>query len=241
MRPPTEKTARAGEIAGSFFERGDAVAPGNASGTMNTAFWAVRKGAAVLVGAMLLAIAPALAEGARPSAPEASLFISEMGDRALAVLADEKLSNEGRTTSLTSMLDEDFELDAIARFVVGDAWSSATPEQQTAYRELFRAYVAQKYSAMFGSYSGQRFVVSRAEDVGERDVMVTGEIVKDGESAVQTDWRVRTFEGALKIVDVKVAGVSMLASQRAEFTSVIRERGFDGLLEMLRNMTSGTP
>jgi phospholipid transport system substrate-binding protein len=217
------------------------VAPGNASGTMNTAFWAVRKGAAMVLGAMLLATAPASAEGVRPAAPEASLFVSEMGDRALAVLADDTQSIESRTTSLTTLLDRDFELDAIAKFVVGDAWTSATPQQQDAYRALFRAYVAQKYSALFGSYSGQRFVVSGTEDVGERDVMVTGEIVKEGESPVQTDWRVRTFEGALKIVDVKVAGVSMLASQRAEFTSVIRERGFDGLLEMLRNMTGGTP
>jgi phospholipid transport system substrate-binding protein len=208
---------------------------------MNTAFSAVRKGAALLLGAMLLVIAPASAESVRPSAPEASLFVSQMGDRALAVLADQNLSTENRSTSLRTLLDKDFELDAIAKFVVGDAWGSATPEQQDAYKMLFRAYVVEKYSAMFGSYSGQRFVVSRAEDVGDRDVMVTGEIVKDGESAVQTDWRVRTYEGALKIVDVKVAGVSMLASQRAEFTSVIREQGFDGLLQMLQNMTSGTP
>jgi phospholipid transport system substrate-binding protein len=208
---------------------------------MNTALSAVRRVTAVFLGVALLSVASASAEGVRPTAPEASLFISEMGDRALAVLADPKLSPESRTSSFNNLLADEFELDAIAKFVVGDAWNSATAEQQTTYRELFRAFIVQKYSAMFGDYSGQRFVVSNATDAGERDVIVTSEIVKDGESSVQTDWRVRGYEGAMKIVDVKVAGVSMLSSQRAEFTSVIRERGFDGLIEMLRNMTSGTP
>jgi phospholipid transport system substrate-binding protein len=225
----------------SFLLRGDAVAPGKASGTMNTARSAVSRVTAVLIGAAFISIASASAESARPTAPEASLFVSEMGDRALAVIADSSLSPESRTSSLSTLLDQDFELDAIAKFVVGDAWASATPEQQSTYRTLFRAYVVQKYAAVFGSYSGQRLIVSNAADAGEHDVVVSSAIVKDGETPVQTDWRVRAYEGALKIIDVKVEGVSMLTSQRAEFTAVIRERGFDGLIEMLQNMSGGTP
>ena len=76
---------------------------------------------------------------------------------------------------------------------------------------------------------------------GERDVVVSSEIVKDGATGLRTDWRVRTYEGVLKIIDVNIQGVSMLTSQREEFRAVIRQKGFDGLIEMLKDLTAEKP
>ena len=47
----------------------------------------------------------------------------------------------------------------------------------------------------------------------------------------------RLIKGQHKIVDVVVEGISMAATQRQEFASVIRSRGLDGLMEILRAKT----
>ena len=219
---------------------GIAVAPGNASGTMNTALSAVRKAAAVFVSMGMLSIAVWAGE-VRPSATQATEFVAGLGDEAISAIANKSASAEAKKESLATVLERGFELDAIGKFVAGNAWANATPEQQTAYLSLFRSFVLQKYAAIFGDYSGQKFVVSNAVDSGERDVVVSSEIVKDGAPSVHTDWRVRAYEGALKIIDVNVQGVSMLTSQREEFRAVIRQKGFDGLIEMLKEMTAETP
>ena len=39
----------------------------------------------------------------------------------------------------------------------------------------------------------------------------------------------------LKIIDVVVEGVSILVAQKAEFSSVLRQRGIDGLITILRS------
>ena len=49
------------------------------------------------------------------------------------------------------------------------------------------------------------------------------------------DWRVRRVINRFKIIDVVVEGVSMLVTQKAEFGAVIRERGVDGLINVLRS------
>ena len=44
-----------------------------------------------------------------------------------------------------------------------------------------------------------------------------------------------------KIVDVMVAGVSMVVTQRSEFGAVIQRQGVDGLIESLRMQVSKIP
>ena len=48
------------------------------------------------------------------------------------------------------------------------------------------------------------------------------------------DWRVRKFKSGYKVVDVVIEGVSMLSTQRAEFTAVLRKFGPDGLIDALQ-------
>jgi phospholipid transport system substrate-binding protein len=76
--------------------------------------------------------------------------------------------------------------------------------------------------------------------VGDRDVVVSTEISQASQQPVRADWRVRRYGNALKIIDIKVEGISMLTSQREEFTAVIQRNGFDGLLNLLRQQTEAS-
>jgi phospholipid transport system substrate-binding protein len=49
------------------------------------------------------------------------------------------------------------------------------------------------------------------------------------------DWRVRNIKDNYKIIDVVVEGVSMLVTQKAEFSAVLRQQGIDGLIGILRS------
>ena len=56
----------------------------------------------------------------------------------------------------------------------------------------------------------------------------------DGGQPIAVDYRVRQFDGAPKVVDVVVEGISMLNTHRVEFASVVNKRGFDGLVAELK-------
>ena len=52
---------------------------------------------------------------------------------------------------------------------------------------------------------------------------------------VKTDWRLRERDGAYKVFDVMVEGVSMAITLRSEYASVIRNAGgLGGLVELLK-------
>ena len=44
--------------------------------------------------------------------------------------------------------------------------------------------------------------------------------------------------GKLRIIDVMVEGISMAVTQRAEFRSVVRRHGIDGLIQILDAQSS---
>ena len=173
-----------------------------------------------------------------PASPQtASDMVQSLGDRALSILADKSKTAVDRRDLFHTLLRDNFDLPIIGRFVLGNYWHQATPEQQQEYLRLFESLVIGIYSDRFELYSGEKFrvVTSRAES--ERDFIVTSDIVHPNGTSIAVDWRLRAHEGQpVKIVDVSVEGVSMSVSQRSEFASVIQRAGgqIDGLLKILR-------
>jgi len=59
---------------------------------------------------------------------------------------------------------------------------------------------------------------------------------RGAQQPIRVDWRITFPDGRYKIIDIVVEGVSMVQTQRSEFSSVIRRSGgkVEGLLTALR-------
>ncbi|MBI1239784.1 MAG: hypothetical protein GC199_10645 [Alphaproteobacteria bacterium] len=197
-----------------------------------------RKAGVAVLAALILAAGlggqKAQAADTSLSAESATSFVSALAERAITTLSSTGSSESDRRTAFNALLEDGFELDVIARFVVGRYWAAATPDQQAEYLKLFKNFVLKKYTTLLSTYSGQRFELNRAIEVGARDVIVSTRIVGGGQDPIQADWRVRSYDGRLRIVDIKVEGISMLTSQREEFASILQRSGFTGLIDVLR-------
>jgi phospholipid transport system substrate-binding protein len=200
--------------------------------------------ALLLIGAATLLPAPAHAEQAPQAtsqdqalASPQGKFIQNLGDRAIAILADKTVGPEQRSNKFRDMLRETFDLQTIARFVLGQSWRVATPEQQKTYLDLFEALVVKTYSDRFALYTGEGFKVRSIHPEGDKDTVVNSDITHpDGSPPTTVDWRLRDKDGKLGIIDVVVEGVSMSVTQRQEYAAVIQRNGgnIDALLDMMR-------
>ncbi|NWH08266.1 MAG: ABC transporter substrate-binding protein [Alphaproteobacteria bacterium] len=191
---------------------------------------------ALMLGALVFALAgfsSAHAETKKPEPEEAKSFVQQLADNAIAVLSSSASGSE-RDATFDRILTAGFDLDAIGRFALGRHWNRATPEQQAEYRTLFQRFVLRKYSTLLSTYSGQKFRVERVADLSAGDVLVLSVIEQSNAEPIKADWRVRRVGGELKIVDIRVEGISMVTAQRDEFAAVIKNSGIEGLLALLR-------
>ncbi len=183
--------------------------------------------------AVAFAAAPAGADDANPAA---SAFMQSLVTSAIKQLTDPALSQVERRTRFHALLDEHFDMGAIAKFTLGRYWRSATEEQRTEFRRLFEDFLVQSYSTRFAEYHGEAFVVvGSTADAGGAIVVHSKVSSMPSSEEVRVDWHLRTAGSSFAIVDIVVEGVSMAVTQRSEFASVIQSRGgIAGLLDALR-------
>lgn len=194
-------------------------------------------------GFPVLAQRPASSGQDHAVAAPAGKFVQDLGDRAIAILANKSLSEDQRDAKFRQMFRDSFDLMTIGRFVIGRNWLVATPDQQQEYMKLFEALVIRTYSERFALYTGEGFRVKAVSPEGSRDFIVNSEITHpDGSPATSVDWRLRQKNGKLGIIDVVVEGVSMSVTQRQEYAAVIDRNGGDinGLLNVMRQRLSDT-
>lgn len=191
---------------------------------------------------LMVLLASTLATSALATAPAEQTFVQGLGEKALSILANKSVTKEQANATFKQMLNDNFDLPAIGRFVLGRYWNVATPVEQQEYMQLFNRMVEKIYLDRFGLYSGEGFnVTGMRPDAQGTDKMVTSQVVRPQGPPVNVEWRVRDAgAGKFKIVDVIVEGVSMSVTQRAEFSSVIQRGGgtVESLLVMLRERTA---
>lgn len=205
----------------------------------------LRAGAVLSLVWGLLAFAPPSGALAAETVDQkaAAAFLQDLGERAIAVLADKDQALAKREEAVEVMLRDNLELETMGRFVLGPEWRKASDAQRKDYVELFSEFVVRTYSRRLGGYGGQKFLVTGTSQAGKSDALVVTAITSDdGSPPVQAGWRVKTADdGKLKIVDVIVEGVSMLQTQRSEFDSVVRRSGLEGLMVLLKEKLEQLP
>ena len=190
---------------------------------------------AILIVAFLGFGAVPLAAALTPNA--AARHIDWLGREATRLLSASGTSVAAREAAVGRLIRQGFQIDFIARFALGRAWRSATPEQRGEYQRLFTLYVVKTYARRLGGYSGETLRVTGVRKAGRRDMLVDSVIERANNQPIRIGWRLREFAGQPKIIDVTVEGVSMAVTQRQEFATVLRNGGMNGLLQLLRART----
>lgn len=194
-----------------------------------------------LLTGLLVFTATASSAASPPVNPaDAVAFMNQLWDRA-AELLNKKTDPAIREARFRELFQQEFDAPGIARFVLGRYWQTASEEEQQEFVKLFEDYVVFVYTVRLSDFSGQTFKVRGSRSDGD-GVIVSADVITPGNSApLRIDWRLVTDDkGTYKINDVIVEGVSMTATQRSEFASVVQRNGGQvrSLIAMMREKTA---
>ena len=209
-------------------------------------FWAVSALVVLLAVPTLPAMADEAGAGTAKAAvarsgPEqpGSQFVAGVGEKVIGVLKSHPSEDQaGRTKALDGIFHAAFDVDGMARFAAGMYWRRTSPAERKEYVSLFGDYVASLYARKFAGYQGETFVVAGERPVNEAVTAVKTRI-ESVDKTTPVEFRVAKVGGDYRIVDVYVAGVSMLITKRDEFNTVLSREGMEGLMQRLKATASG--
>lgn len=176
---------------------------------------------------------------AATSAEEAKAFTSKIGEKVLSVMNDDTQSNPQKLAQLEALFVDVVDVDWVGRFVLGRHWRSATEAQKTAYLPAYRDFLIKHYTSRFTEYSGETFTIEQAEMRREGEFRVRMNIQRPrGQEPVIVDYMLREKDDEFKVFDIVVEGVSLINTQRSEFTSAVERQGLDSLIDALQRKTA---
>jgi phospholipid transport system substrate-binding protein len=141
-------------------------------------------------------------------------------------------SGATRESAVRQVLHDDFDLAWTARQALGAHWDAATPDQRARFVAALEASEARAYGARLAMLQGATLVVDRIAARGAGAWTVDSSVDTPGDlPGLRISWEVRDTGQGPRIVDVKVAGVSLFMTRRSEFNAVIQQSG--GAIEPL--------
>jgi len=185
-----------------------------------------------LVAGVVIIAAPNSGHASEPS-KSAQQYMDKVNTQTMAILAAGRVSQAQKEMELRVLLDQNLNVALIGRFAVGSAWKTASEAQRAAYQSAFRDWVLRTYAKRLASYGGNGMSVQGVKPVGKKDQLVLTRIKRDSGKPIEAGWRVRAYGEKHKVLDVVISGVSLVVTQRAEFRSVLKRHGMDGLITML--------
>ena len=143
-------------------------------------------------------------------------------------------SSPQRQTAFRELWRDGVAFKTISRFVLGRYWRSATPEQRERYQELFVDSVMRTSETVLSNFNDEELIVTDARLAGKKDILVSTKLIHSKGPAVPVDWRGRIIDDRYQVIDVAIEGVSMALTKRSEYSSVVKNRGMEGLLTALQ-------
>ena len=186
--------------------------------------------------AVLLSL-PSFAQ-AGAAAADAQKFIDNLAEATIGSLTDSSLSEAERETRFRSLLESQFDMPGISKFVLARYWRVASDAERAHFQRLFEDLLVQAYAKKFTEYAGQHFEVVGSQANDDDSITVNSLVNRPNGDVVRLDWRV-VDAGGFKISDLIVDGVSLRTTYRSDVASVIQSNGgkVADLIDALRQKT----
>ena len=183
--------------------------------------------------AWLFALPPAHSQEVPPD-----VLVKRISSEVIAEIRREKAIQAGDGAKIAALIEAKivphFDLRRITQLAVGQGWRRATPEQQERLMQEFKTLLVRTYSGALASYRDQEIEYRPLRAAaGDSEVTVKSLIRQRGAEAIAVEYDLARVGAQWKIFDVRIGGISLVATYRSSFAEEVRNNGVDGLIGLL--------
>ena len=171
-------------------------------------------------------------------AQSAGEVVKTTSDQVIAKLQSEREELNARPEKIYGLVDNlivpQFDFNSMSKLVLGKNWRAATAAQQEAFTAQFQTLLVRTYAKALLEYSDDEITYhpeQKSQD--SKIVRVKTDIARPGSSKIPINYSLINKDGAWKVVDVTIDGISLVSTYRGSFAAEIRNKGLDSLIQQL--------
>lgn len=147
---------------------------------------------------------------------------------------DLKTKDTERRLAVRRIADEMFDFEETAKRSLGRHWQDRSAEERQEFVRLFTELIDRAYLRRVDRYDGEQVIIVSDAVEGNQAVVQTRIVTRD-KSEIPVEYLMhRTGEDRWRVWDVKIAGMSLVASYRAQFNKIIHAESYGDLVKRLQ-------
>lgn len=176
--------------------------------------------------------------GAVAATTPADQVIRETSKEVTAELEANRAELEQNPKRLYQMVEEivlpHFDFERMSRYVLGQHWRDASPEQQQQFVSEFKTLLVRTYATALFEYTGQEIEYKpfRHEE-GDRQAVVQTVVQRADGPPIPIDYSLVQSDGEWKVYDVKIENLSLVTNYRAQYGRIVQSQGMSELIAQL--------
>lgn len=185
-----------------------------------------------------LAVAFAFHSGQGYAQEAPDVLIKRVSEEVLAIAKTDKQVQAGNQERIMEVVRAKVlphvNFQRMTQLTAGRYWREATPEQQQALTNEFKALLIYTYAGAVAQIRNQtlEFKPMRAAP-DDTEVEVRTAVIQSRGEPIQLNYRLEKGPNGWKIVDVNILGAWLVQTYRNSFAAEIQKGGIDGLIKAL--------
>tara|TARA_B100000795_G_scaffold49926_1_gene32797 strand:- start:63 stop:659 length:597 start_codon:yes stop_codon:yes gene_type:complete len=159
---------------------------------------------------------------------EPDVFVQSTVNRASEALSN-KFSKEEKIEKLKEIANETVDIDGISLYTLGAYRKNISQDQLNQYKILFKQYFLKSFASRLAEYSNPEIEVTSKRELNKNYTMVSSILIAtEQRPEVKIDWRVYAKNPENPMIrDLIIEGLSLVRTQKEEFSSIIQSNDGD--------------
>ena len=154
-------------------------------------------------------------------------------DKVIKIVKDDNLKSDkkSRRVALRKAIDERFNYRQMVMRSLAKNWDPRSDQEKQQFTLLFKALLENSYANKLESYQDEK-IDYLGETIKGKYALVKTEVVRPS-STIAVDYKLIQENGAWRVYDFVIEGVSMIRNYRSQFTKIIRKDSYEVLVQKL--------
>ena len=159
---------------------------------------------------------------------EPDVFVQSTVNRASAILT-KNISKEDKMNELKLIAKDTVDIKGIGLYTLGSFRKNLSESQKNEYSNLFENYFLKTFSSRLSEYTNPKIEVTDKKVLNKNYTIVNSVLVGTSERPeVKIDWRIYTKNPDNPLIrDLIIEGLSLVRTQKEEFSSILNSNNGD--------------
>jgi phospholipid transport system substrate-binding protein len=146
-----------------------------------------------------------------------------------------------RRVAVRRIVDDGFDFGETARRALGRHWEDRSAAERERFVQLFSGLIDRAYLRRVDKLDGEQIVLVGSAVNGDDATVQTRVVTRDKSQMPVEFVMLRTPADRWRVWDVRVGGMSLVGSYRAQFHKIIVAESYDALVRRLESKVAGEP